>query len=135
MFTVCKKCAVIPQYARGDPRNEALVLHEDGWAPHSTSSKHSIAAISVTHACMSNLERSKGDNSRVYSFIPVDQLPKGAPHKFDCFFEPLFDELEDLFINGRQVFFKSPGDGFSPANDTRLKSSSLVENSRYESPC
>lgn len=102
----------------GDPRNQALLLHEDGWAPHSTSSKHSIAAITVTHGCMSKQERSNGDNARLYSFIPVDQLPKDTPHKYDCFFEPLFDELEALYINGMQVFFRSSVSGFSPANDT-----------------
>ena len=78
---------------QGDPRNQAILIHEDGWAPHSTSSKHSIAAITITKACMSKLDRSRNKNAQVYSFIPVNQLPKDSPHKFDAFFDPLLTEI------------------------------------------
>lgn len=66
---------------------------------------------------MTKFEQSKGTNARVFAFIPVSQLPMKAPHKFYAFFEPLIDELEKLFINGQQVFFKSVVESFSPAND------------------
>lgn len=84
---VCKsENILVPRYMQGDPRNQAILIHEDGWAPHSTSSKHSIAAITITKACMSKLDRSQNKNAQVYSFIPVNQLPKDSPHKFDAFF-------------------------------------------------
>ena len=106
-----------PQMARGDPRNQAIIIHEDGWNPNSTSARHSIAAITITHACMKKANRSSGSNARVYSFIPVNQLPRDAPHKYDAFFEPLVEEIENLFINGEEVFFKAEVEGFSPLND------------------
>ena len=104
----CSSCKTnnifIPNYMQGDPRNQAIIIHEDGWASHSTSSKHSVAAITITKACMNKLDRSYNKNAHVYSFIPVDQLPQKAPHKYDAFFEPLIAEIEDLYINGAEVF-------------------------------
>ena len=95
-----------PQYMFGDPRNQAILIHEDGWNPHIHWGHHSIATITVTHGCMSKAERSDGSYARVYSFIPVHQLPRSAPHKFDAFFEPLIEEIEDAYMNGVEVFFK-----------------------------
>lgn len=49
----------------------------------------------------------------------MSQLPRDAPHKFDAFFEPLVREVEELFLEGEEVFFKAPvpclfgGDGFA----------------------
>ena len=100
--------------ARGDLRNQAIIIHEDGWNPNSTSAQHSI---SITHACMKKANHSSGSNARVYSFIPVNQLPCEAPHKYDAFFEPLVEEIENLFIHGEEVFFKAEVEGFSPPND------------------
>lgn len=108
------------RYMRGDPRNQAIIIHEDGWAPHSTSAKHSTAAITITKGCMSKQDRSKNKNAQVYSFIPADQLPTDSPHKMDAFLEPLISEIEDLYMNGLEVFFKSEVHGFSPANDCAL---------------
>ena len=71
-----------------------------------SSSAHSIAAITITHACMSKVNRADSKHSRVYSFIPVSQLQNNAPHKLDAFLEPLITELEDLYIYGQEVFFK-----------------------------
>lgn len=92
----CQKCdkefACYPRSVRGDPRNQAIIIHEDGWCSFSTSSRSSIAAITITHACMSKAERSDAQNARMYSFIPVSQLPREAPHKYDAFFEPLIQE-------------------------------------------
>lgn len=120
----CPKCkakvTIIATFMRGDPRNQAIMIHEDGWASHSTSSKHSVAAITITKACMNKLNRSYNKNAQVYSFIPTDQLPQKSPHKFDAFFDPLIDEIEELYINGTEVFFKSAVVGHSPANDTAI---------------
>lgn len=60
---------------------------------------------------MSTVERSNGNNAIVYSFIPIHQLPKCSPHKFDAFFQPLIEEIEDLYINGCETFFKMAVDG------------------------
>lgn len=114
----CTKFIITPNYMRGDPRNQAIIIHEDGWASHSTSSAHSVAAITISHACSSKLHRSSGSSCRVYSFIPVDRLPTKAPHKYDAFFIPLIQEVEQLFLYGEPVFFKSPVEGYSPGNDT-----------------
>ena len=115
--TECTFCA---KYIQGDPRNQAIIIHEDGWASHNTSAKHSVAAITITTACMLKLNRSFNKNAQVYSFIPSDQLPRHAPHKFDAFLEPLVNEIKDLYIDGAEVFFKSPVSGYSPACDTAV---------------
>ena len=103
---------------KGDPRNQAIIVHEDGWAPHSTSSAHSVAAITISTACATKLHRSSESSSRVYSFIPVDQLPSKAAHKYDAFFSPLIREIEELFLCGKKVFFKSAVRGYSTQNAT-----------------
>lgn len=64
---------------------------------------------------MTKANRSCGSNARVYSFIPVNQLPHDAPHKYDTFFEPLVEEIENLFIHGEEVFFEV--ESFSPPNN------------------
>ena len=66
---------IVPQYMVGDPRNQAILIHEDGWNPHIHWGHHSIGAITITHGCMNKVERSDGSNALVYSFIPVHQLP------------------------------------------------------------
>ena len=105
------------QYSRSDPRNQAIIIHEDGWSPHSTSARHSIAAITITHACMTKADCCDANNAQVHSFIPVNQLPNNAPHKYDAFFESLLKEIEDLYIHGEEVFFKAEIEGISPSND------------------
>ena len=65
----------VPMYILGDPRNQAILIHEDGWGAHSTSSEHSTAAITVIHGCMNKLNRCDGANAKVYSFVPANQLP------------------------------------------------------------
>ena len=102
-----------PRKVYGDPRNQAIIIHEDGWCPFSTSSGNSIAAITITHTCMSKLDRADAQNARVYSFIPVGQLPTDAPHKLDAFFEPLIRQIEELYIEGEEVYFSAPVPGFS----------------------
>ena len=101
----CSKCfPAMPRKVKGDPRNQALIIHEDVWKCFSTA-QSSMAAITITHACTNKLDSSSVNYSHVYSFISTDQLPRDAPHKYDAFFEPLIDELEYLFIEGEQVFF------------------------------
>ena len=117
----CTKCTreirFYQRTVRGDPRNQAIIIHEDGWCSFSTSTSNSIAAITITHACMSKADRSDANHARVYSFVPVSQLPRDAPHKFDAFFEPLIREIEELFIEGEQVFFKEGVPGVSTEDD------------------
>lgn len=61
--------------------------------------------------------RSDANNARVYSFVPVSQLPHDSPHKYDAFFEPLVEDIENLFLCGEEVFFKGEVEGYSPPND------------------
>lgn len=91
---VCLKCTkciceiiLYQRTVQGDPRNQAIIIHEDGWCSFSTSTSNSIAAITITRACMSKADHSASDahHARLYSFVPVSQLPRGAPHKFDAF--------------------------------------------------
>lgn len=41
--------------------------------------------------------------ARVYSFVPVHQLPTGNPHKLDAFLSPLIEDLSRLYIDGEKV--------------------------------
>ena len=86
----CQETICTPRFVKGDPRNQCIIIHEDGWNSFNTAS-NSIATITVTHSCMTKSERSDSANAKVYSFIPTSQLPKEAPHKYDAFFEPLRD--------------------------------------------
>lgn len=67
---------------------------------------------------MSKAQCASTKNARVYSFIPCDQPPKDAPHKYDAFLEPLVNDLTDLYIDGKEVFFKLDIDGYSPPSDS-----------------
>lgn len=69
---------------------------------------------------MSNLDRSANTNAQVYSFIPTDQSPRDCPHKLDGFLQPLITEIEDLYLYGVEVYFKSAVPGFSPADDLAI---------------
>ena len=102
------------KYSRGDSRIQALIIHEDRWSPHSTLARHSIAAVTITHACMTKADRCDANNAWVYS---VNQLPNNAPHKYDAFFEPLLKEIEDLYVQGEEVLFKAEIEGISPSDD------------------
>ena len=94
-----------------------LIKHFFFPASHSTCSKHSMAATTVAHACMTKVNRCNSEHAIVYSFIPTDQLPSDSPHKMDAFLQPLLEELEDLYIEGMEVIFCSGVDGISPPND------------------
>ena len=105
----CPHChkvqSVVPKYARGDPRNQAIILHFDGWNPQSTSSKHGIAAISIAKGCMQKSERAGNREVQVYSFIPSSQLPRDCPHKYDGFLQPLLEDICSLYIDGKCVYY------------------------------
>ena len=66
---------------------------------------HPIAAITVSSACMPKLDGSANKNACEFSFTPVHQLLRDHPHKYDAYLEPLVKELEDLYINGMEVYF------------------------------
>ena len=90
-----------------------VLIHEYGWNCFSLS-QTSMAAITITHGCMSKSERSGANNALVYSFIPTSQLLTDSPHKFDALLKPL---LEELFIIGEEIFFRSEILGVSEEND------------------
>ena len=57
---------------KGDPRNQSILIHIEGWNPQSTSAKHSIA---ISHDTMQKANRADGKNTSISSFIPTHQLP------------------------------------------------------------
>ena len=115
----CPECAesfpAVPRRITGDPRNQVVLIHEDGWNCFSIS-QSSMAAITITHGWMSKADRSNADYARVYSFVPTDQMPTDSPHKFDAFLESLINELEELFIEGEEVFFRKAISGVCDEN-------------------
>ena len=70
----------------------------------------------ISNACSSKLKCSSESSCRVYSFLPVDQLPSKTPHKYDAFFAPLIEEIENLYLDGKCVFFRSAVSGYSTEN-------------------
>ena len=114
----------IPKYARGDPRNIALIGHWDGWQPFGSTGQHSCGestrhmynvhalhglqmklfvlsgSIEVTIATMSKAERSHTDEVYVVGFVPCHLLPNKRPCSFDPFLHPLITDIEDSFISG-----------------------------------
>ena len=75
---------------------------------------HQTSAIQLKSS--SKLQRSSESSCRVYSFIPVDNLPSKTPHKYDAFFAPLIEEIENLYLDGKRVFFRSAVSGYSTEN-------------------
>ena len=95
----------------GDPRNQAIIAHYDG-DPNNTSNRNSIAPLTISPARSTKAERAMCVNASVYPFVPVYSLPQGQPHKYDSFLKPLNDEIEELYIDGQEVFFMSEGSKF-----------------------
>ena len=66
----CSFCAYefqfISDWMKGDPRNQAIIVHYDGWNPNNTSNRNSIASITITPACVLKHNRSLSQNS----FVP-----------------------------------------------------------------
>ena len=112
----CSSClntfAAVVREATGDPRNQVIIIHEDGWNSFSTWQ----STITITHGCMSKSDRSNADYAQVYSFIPANQMPTDSPHKYDAFLKPLIDELEELFIEGKEVHFSKEIPGVCESN-------------------
>ena len=60
----CKKMFLTcPCEMKCDPRNQVILIHIDGWNPHSTSAKHSIAAITISHGTMQKAIRTDGKSA------------------------------------------------------------------------
>ena len=103
---LCPHCKVALSYIKGDPCNQAVLIHFHGWNLQSTSSSHSLATITIANACMRKSVRAGNNKSRVYAFVPVSELGRiKNPHKYDAFLQPLMEELSALYINGEQVQF------------------------------
>ncbi|XP_019855497.1 PREDICTED: uncharacterized protein LOC109584254 [Amphimedon queenslandica] len=63
-------CDYFLEFAKGDPRNIALIGQWDGWQPFSTLCKHSCGSIEVQVATMSKEDRSKIEEVYVCGFVP-----------------------------------------------------------------
>ncbi|KAK3718097.1 hypothetical protein QZH41_017201 [Actinostola sp. cb2023] len=87
------------QYARGDPRNLALIAHWDGFQPFGNKKK-STGAIDVTIATMAKRDRLCTEEVYPVGFVPSYDLPDGRPNSIDPFLEPLVQDLEEGFIEG-----------------------------------
>ena len=96
---------IVPRYMAGDPRNQAILIHEDGWASHATSSKHSMAPITITKACMSKLQ------IRMHRYILLYLLTSFQRILLTSLM------LSDLYMYGMEIFFKAAVPGFSPSAD------------------
>ena len=79
--------------------------------------QHHLGIPLLLHMLACQNLNTNSQNAVVYSFVPVDQLPRHCQHKMDAFVLPLFQELEDLYIDGQEVFFSAEVAGHSPAND------------------
>ncbi len=113
------------QYAKGDPRNIALLGHWDGFKPFRSTGQHGCGktyiyrlamhvinidvtpislqytgSIEVSIATMKKAERSKTNEVYVLGFVPCYILPHKRPCLLDPFLQPLICEIEDAFING-----------------------------------
>lgn len=131
LSVTCPHChevqVVLPKYARGDPRNQAIFLHYDGWNPQSTSAKHGIASISIAKGCMQKSERAGNKEVQVYSFIPTNQLPRDCPHKYDGFLQPLLEDICNLYIDGKSVHYaKSDVPGVASSTGCVLRAIPLL---------
>ena len=101
-YTCCTCYSVFelwPKFMRGCPLNQAYLFHEDGFNAFTRRSR-SIATIQISNACSHKQSRSTQNNFHVYSFIPTVHLSDGIVHKLDAFFQPLIDEITDLYLHG-----------------------------------
>lgn len=62
---------------------------------------HLLGAIEISIATMSKEERSKASEVYVVGFVPSYLLPNKSPISLDPFLEPLIQEIEKGFINGK----------------------------------
>ena len=64
-------------------------------------------AIEVSIATMSKSDRCKTDEVYVCGFVPSYLLPNKRPNSLDPFLQPLIEDIEELFINGKLGVFLS----------------------------
>ena len=117
-----------PKFMRGCPLNQAYILHEDGFNAFLTATR-GTAAIHLSNACVKKTVRMKQDFVKTYSFIPTTHIKEGIPHKLDAFFEPLIEEVTDLYINGRTVTLENPvdiGNYLIPAGNHQVRALILL---------
>ena len=100
----CPNCLeetdITPRFLRGNPLNQALIIHEDGFNAFKQKT-HGCSAIHVTSACVDKSKRK--ETLQVYGFPPTSNMPEGVEHKFDTFLEPLVHELKQLYVYGVDV--------------------------------
>uniref|UniRef100_A0A1X7U041 Uncharacterized protein n=1 Tax=Amphimedon queenslandica TaxID=400682 RepID=A0A1X7U041_AMPQE len=111
-------CDYLLEFAKGDPRNIALIGHWDGWQPFSTSCKHSCGSIEVQVATMLREDRSKIEEVYVCGFVPCYIVPNKMPWALDPFLDPLVTDIEDSFINGVTVEYAACVIGIEPGPAT-----------------
>ena len=123
----CRECMVsflhTPQFMKGNPLNQAMICHEDGFNAFVKKSR-GMATIQLSSACTYKDERSRGKYLNVYSFIPSCNIGEGIPHKLDAFLKPLMDDVVDLFINGKDVVISNPiriGDNVIAAGQHKVR--------------
>ena len=103
----CPNCLeevdVAPRFMRGNPLNQAVVFHEDGFNAFRQKT-HGTSAIHITSACVAKDHRK--ESLHVYSFAPTSYIPEHIEHKFDAFLEPLVDELKQLYAYGIEIIIE-----------------------------
>ena len=62
-----------------------------------------IGAIEVSIATMSKEHRSSTDEVYVCGFVPKYLLPNKRPNSLDPFLQPLIEEIEDSFVEGKKL--------------------------------
>ena len=77
-----------------------------------------ISASQFSHALSSDVSDNTSEQvSTMYSFVPVDQLPRDCPHKMDDFLLPLSGIRRFVHRWSRGILQRAEVPGHSPAND------------------
>ena len=63
----------------------------------------SIGSIEVSIATMKKEDRCKVDEVYVCGFVPNHMLPNMCAISLDPFLQILIEEIEDLFVNGKEI--------------------------------
>ena len=75
--------------AKGNPRNIALIGHQDGWYPFPSKANHSCGAIEVSVLNLSKKDRCCTDEVYVVGFVPCYKVP----NKRACALDPFLSLL------------------------------------------
>ena len=62
-------------------------------------------AIEVSIATMAKSDRCKTEEVYVCGFVPSYLLPNKRPNSLDPFLQPLIEDIEESFINGKLSVF------------------------------